>query len=386
MSSGAPNTDDQPDRIVSVLVGTRPELIKTASTIRALRTTTSLETLVIFSGQHAELLEEAARSLEIVPDHSIAPLPRGRALTDVLAMVVSELGRLIGEKRPHCLMVQGDTVSALAGALVCELMDVPLVHLEAGVRSRLRNDPFPEETIRRMISPIAEFNLCLSQDARQNLLLEGVQESLIKVVPHPLLDHVSALDAESTNVASGRILITLHRRERRHLRLRLLVEIIEQLRSSDTGLNFRFVWHPSLDMDSSELCKELEGLGVDVLQPLPPPQFLTEVASASVVVTDSAGVAEEAELMGKPLIVLRDSAETRLDAGPIADRLITEDSAEAIGFLKEHGFDSLPLPGVVSESRQSSGSAIAAQVVSFLDTHWLHEEAIAPRHRSTGLG
>ncbi len=311
---------------VVVVLGTRPELVKMADPVHVLRRSGRVDVLVVFTGQHAELLDQAASDLGIEPDVRIEPLPPGRSLTHVLAHVVQRLGRLLEDRPADCVVVQGDTVSVLAGALVAELMAIPLVHVEAGVRSKLRDDPFPEETIRRMISPISELHLPFTEAARRNLVDEGVDPRTIVVVPHPLKERVRPYLARRARDERPRVLLTLHRRERRRRRADTALELLGRIRGHDAAPAVSFTWHPTLESDVPELRGQLEDLGVEVLPPQHDADFLRLLGGASLVITDSVGVAEEAQLMCKPLLVLRTSVEVRFDEPPAAAWCATEDA------------------------------------------------------------
>lgn len=353
-----------------VVVGTRPELIKLAGLIRELRDRDDgVVPYVVFTGQHVELVDDAAADLAVEPDMRLGGMPSGRSLTDLMAHVVGDLGRVMSDLSPTCVVVQGDTASALAGAMTSELLDIPLVHVEAGVRSQRRDDPFPEETIRRMISQISELHLCFSETAREALVKEGHDPGLIRVVRNPLEDRVSDIAYPDGSVEqTRRVLVTLHRRERRDERLNGFAAVVRALAGDAAPINWRFIWHPSLDIDHSEYRGSLESAGVEVLPALGPNEFLTEVRTASAVLTDSAGVAEECQLLGKPLVSFRLSTEQRFDDSVTAAFCITESPTEAAAFLKEcfeRPFD--PMPAVqVGEEVQSAAAMLADSLEAWL--------------------
>jgi UDP-N-acetylglucosamine 2-epimerase (non-hydrolysing) len=349
-----------------LVIGTRPELVKMASTINALRSSPAITTTVVFSGQHTELLETAAEALGVEPDIVLAPLPAGRSLTDLLGSVVRDLGRIMTDTPFQCVIVQGDTVTSLAGALASELLAIPLVHVEAGVRSLLRDDPFPEETTRRIISSITELHICFSEAARQNLLNEGHPASTITVAPHPLKERVDRVrELDPADAPGSLLLITLHRRERRRQRAMRLLQLIAGLRRTVPTFQCTFVWHPALDNDLPELKEELLALEVSVVPPLEPNAFLLQLVNASAVLTDSAGVSEEAQLLGKPLVAFRTSAEQRIDEAPVAPTCCTESIAVAQEFLERHIEDrSLAAPS--TDRPSSSGLVIVSCIESLV--------------------
>lgn len=354
---------DQEAPKVLVLVGTRPELIKLGSSIDALRRSHVLKSMVVFSGQHTFLLDQASSALGIVPDQRLPALPAGRSMTSVLAQIVGHLGDLMAEEQVRAIVVQGDTVTSLAGAITSELMAIPLIHLEAGVRSHIRDDPFPEETIRRMISPITELHLCFSEAGVRNLVMEGHSPEAIRLVPHPLKDRVGTISDQYKQSESRILLITLHRRERREDRALKLLEVIGRASGESQPIPIHFVWHPGLE-GQFDLRAKLDSLGVTVHEPLDPTEFLDLLVRAAIVITDSAGVSEEAQLLGKPLIAFRASAESRLDELPTAPYCATESPEVAHEFLSRHArTDS---GRVATLSAVSSGSVIVSHIEDFL--------------------
>ncbi|MGN6664651.1 MAG: UDP-N-acetylglucosamine 2-epimerase [Solirubrobacterales bacterium] len=343
-----------------------------ADVVHELRRNTRLKTTVVFTGQHTKLMEEAAAALEIRPDLQLDPLPSGRGLTDLLANVVQGLGQLAATANPACVVVQGDTVSSLGGAIMSELLAIPLVHVEAGVRSKLRDDPFPEETIRRMISPITELHICFSKGTRQNLIDEGVPSSAIAVAPHPIKDRVAEHLARNAAEPTGGILITLHRRERRRERAAEIVELARRVRDAAHGTRIQFLWHPGLSSDPPGLADALVDVGVQIVEPMPPDLFLARLASVSVVITDSAGVAEEAQMLGRPLVVFRRSGELRIDEPPSVPIHTTESANEAMEFILDNIRSPRGGPANVEVDGLSAGAIIGDLIESFL-----HEQVAA---------
>jgi len=270
------------------------------------------------------------------------------------------------------LVVQGDTISALAGAITSELLAIPFVHVEAGVRSRLRDDPFPEETSRRIISSITEMHVCFSEHTRENLLAEGVDPGTIVVAPHPARDRVDRVVSQhASRVDEGQrgrfaVLVTVHRRERRKARAETLMALMNLLRDKHPDLAIGFVWHPGLQADLGELRADLGDIGVEVVPPMPPDTFLDELAEAQLVITDSGGVAEEAQLLGRPLLILRSSAELRLDERPVASTCASESPQVAGAFALRSLAERATNARDERAARPPAGLVIASHVASFV--------------------
>jgi UDP-N-acetylglucosamine 2-epimerase (non-hydrolysing) len=353
-------------RHVIVPVGTRPELIKMADIICHLRASGTLQTTVVFTGQHTDLMSSAASVLSVVPDVQLHQAA-GRSLTDLMGNLVRDLGNEAANRQVDCVIVQGDTVSALAGAIVSELLGVSLIHIEAGVRSLARDDPFPEETIRRIISPIVELHFCFSEATRRNLLHEGVNPRNIIVSPHPLSDRVATLTVGHKKHGPPAMLATLHRRERRRERGAKFVTLLNNLKDSCPALSVKFVWHPSLALDAADLHGKITAAGASIISPLDPATFLRELATVAIVFTDSAGVAEEAQILRKPLVSFRTSTEIRVDDAPQAPVCVTEVVQVAEAFI----IRALATSGAKSELPRapapiSAGSIIAGEIIRFL--------------------
>lgn len=350
---------------IVVLVGTRPELIKLESTIVELRGAHRVKTTVVFSGQHPELLPSAAATLGLTADYSLTPLPTGRNLVVLVSRTIDEFGALVSRIGGTCLVIQGDTATCLAGAIVAELQGISLVHVEAGVRSNLRNDPFPEEAIRRMISTIADLHVCFAERTRANLLEEGVHPSSAVVVPHPLVERVWRVsEAAGPALPKPFILATLHRRERRSRRLYEFLRIVQQNPSAD----FVFVWHPTLMEERANLRDTMTDAGVQVIDPLPADVFINVAQRAQVVLTDSAGVAEEVQLLGRPLVAFRNSIEFRIDDLQWHPMIVTEDASVATSFIGEW-LQADYLRDHAQATASLSGPAIAAHIYDLTLKH-----------------
>lgn len=286
-------------KILLVLYGTRSEALKLLPVIRASRDSGQMTVVTCALGQHPASLIPA----ELVHADIEFPSLGSGALAGRLAELLARCTRAIDQSQPHAVLVQGDTSSALAGALAGSYAQKIICHLEAGLRTTDMNEPFPEERHRRVISSVTNLHLCTSEHAMRNLIGEGIDPGLISVVPNPLRDYISNIVERIPTAHENAIVITLHRRERREQRFSDLIHT-----ACDLQLNYRvgnpliFVWHPSLPDSYAE---RLKTAGIHIVEPLSHGKFLQLLSKASVVVTDSGGVAEEADLLGRPLVVPR---------------------------------------------------------------------------------
>jgi UDP-N-acetylglucosamine 2-epimerase (non-hydrolysing) len=294
-------------------VGTRPEALKLAPVVRALRENErSVSTRVCFSGQHGEMLRRIAAEIGLVPDFDLEGGEPSESLSGSLVTTLDRLDRVFLEAAPKGAVVQGDTTTALAGALAAFHRGVPVFHVEAGLRTSNPALPFPEEMNRRLVSRLATLHFAPTDHARDNLLAEGVPEASIVVTGNPIVDALAAFGRSGGPAADAlldgmdprrpKVVVTLHRREN----AAHAYAIASAVRELSRQVNADILWlrHPNGTSRAA-----LEALGdvesVRVLDPLPYATFIAVLGRAHLVLTDSGGVQEEAPVLGVPVVVLR---------------------------------------------------------------------------------
>lgn len=295
-----------------IVVGTRPEAIKLASVVKFLRSRAPLESIhvtVCSTGQHTELLDMTTADIGLRVDREGSPVPPVRSLTDLLSHVISGAADHISAERPDLVVVQGDTTSALGSALAAFNLQTPVCHIEAGLRSFRQWEPYPEEMNRRLLARLASFHFTTTLAANTNLIREGIEPARVFPIQNPLMD--TLFEAVSLAASDGmpkdvvRVVVTIHRREERRERLQSLLVASRQLVRELPRCSITVVTHPALASDG-DLVEELRTVnGVTVVPPQPYTPFVNMLANASVVVTDSGGVSEEAAYLGVPLVVFR---------------------------------------------------------------------------------
>ncbi|PZN92108.1 MAG: UDP-N-acetylglucosamine 2-epimerase (non-hydrolyzing), partial [Alphaproteobacteria bacterium] len=315
MAVGAPS-----DNAFVVVVGTRPEALKLAPVVMELARR-GRRTLLVATGQHRELLDGALAAFGLVPDHDFGIMRAGQAPADVVGALVPVLARCFDELQPAAVIVQGDTASAFAGAQAAVYAQVPLAHVEAGLRSG-GAEPFPEEMHRRAIGQLADLHFAPTVAARAALLAEGVAPQAIHVTGNtgidalllmqarlarePALAAALALRFGAIDRRRPLILATVHRRENHGERLAGVLAAVAAL-AADAEIVMPL--HPSPAVRGPALAA-LGGLaGVHLLPPLDYAAFVWLMGQASLVLTDSGGVQEEAPALGLPVLVLRDVTE-----------------------------------------------------------------------------
>jgi UDP-N-acetylglucosamine 2-epimerase (non-hydrolysing) len=299
---------------IAVVIGTRPEAIKMAPVVLALRRQTRFSTTVISTAQHSCMLDQALAGFGIEPDIALDLLPTGRTLGGFMGAALEPLSRLFADLQPTVTLVQGDTMSVLAAAQASFFERFPVGHLEAGLRTGDMAHPFPEEATRRMVALLVSYHFAPTERARQNLLDEGVDPSRIWVTGNTIVDALSQLrsDEASSEVLRsldfGRsrvLLVTAHRRENQGAPLRDICGALRDLvaRFPDVEVLFPVHRNPAVQ---SVVRAELEGLErVHLTAPLCYDDLLYALRHCELVLTDSGGIQEEAPSFNRPVLVMR---------------------------------------------------------------------------------
>jgi len=319
---------------VMVVYGTRPEAIKLAPVIREVERSSSLDCRVAVTGQHRAMLDQVNALFEIVPDHDLDVIQPRQELHEITQRVLAGLIDLLRVERPDALVVQGDTTTSFVAALAAFYERVPVVHVEAGLRTDNRYDPFPEEINRRLTTQLASLHLAPTATSRANLLRDGVAEETVAVTGNTVIDALLDVVARelppadtALEVLDGRpaVLITSHRRESWGQPMARTAAAISRLAKEFDEVAFLLPAHLNPTV-REVLLPPLEGLAnVTVTDPLSYADFARAMAASTLVLTDSGGVQEEAPSLGKPVLVLRDTTERpeAVDAGTV--RLVGTD-------------------------------------------------------------
>jgi UDP-N-acetylglucosamine 2-epimerase (non-hydrolysing) len=312
---------ETPGRVLAV-VGTRPEAIKMAPVVSALqRRAPGIETRLVLTGQHDELVEEALRTFAMRPDWDLEIMQPGQTLAEVAERCLHGIERVVEEWRPDLVLVQGDTASVFFGALAAYFHHVPTGHVEAGLRTGDLYRPFPEEGFRRLVDVLAALHFAPTESAKGNLLKEGVPEERILVTGNTVVDALlevadRGLEPENAEVrrltrpgAPPFILLTAHRRESLGAPLERIFGAVARLVAETDTVEVVFPVHPNPPVrEAAE--RILGGIGrVHLVPPLAYPDLVAAIAGAACVLTDSGGIQEEAPTFGTPVLVLREVTE-----------------------------------------------------------------------------
>lgn len=303
------------------MIGTRPEGIKLAPVVKALeRLSDQVEVRTALTGQHSELLDQVLEFFDLEPEWDLEIMREGQDLYDVANGTLSGLRSILREYRPDLVVVQGDTASVFFGALAAFFERTRVAHVEAGLRSREKWKPFPEEILRRLTGVVADFHFAPTDGARANLLSEGVAPESIYVTGNTVVDalHTIAHDSRPVRNAQLRaaltggarlVLLTAHRRESFGAPLREAFSAARELADHYTDVAFVYPVHPNPHVLAA--AKELLGGHERILltEPLDYPDLVTALRKATLVLTDSGGIQEEAPSFGTPVLVLREVTE-----------------------------------------------------------------------------
>lgn len=297
-------------RIVAV-VGTRPEAIKMAPVILALRRQPErFETLVCATAQHREMLDSVLALFEIRPDIDLDLMRPDQSLNDIAAGVFAGFDRVLRDVAPHWVLVQGDTTTVMAASLACFHRKVRVGHVEAGLRTDDLSNPFPEEMNRRVTDLVAGAHFAPTARSAAALRREGVAREQIHVTGNTVVDALKWIAARDPEPAGeGEIvLITSHRRESFGEPMRRSFRAIARLARRFPSLRFVFPVHPNPNVrEAARVFDELPNL--ELLPPVDYRRLVSLMRSSRLIITDSGGIQEEAPAFGKPTLVLRETTE-----------------------------------------------------------------------------
>jgi len=299
---------------VALVVGTRPEAIKLASVALALREKEGIRASIWCTGQHAAWAKEMLGYFGLIPDRILELPPRPPGLAQLLSVLMAQLQNVLQEDRPDVVVVQGDTSSAFAGALAAAYAGIPVVHVEAGLRSQDALMPFPEEAHRRAIANFTSLHCAPTQTAVTALLSEGIAPTNIVDCGNTVIDavrlvqHSVPANDPFPEPNQKLVLLTCHRRESWGEPYRAVCSAALRLaRRGDCEVVFVMHPNPELQHVAHEILQHHPG--IRMVPPLGYPDFMHLLGRATLVLTDSGGIQEEAAALGTPLLILRDTTE-----------------------------------------------------------------------------
>lgn len=304
---------------VLVAIGTRPEAIKLAPVIIAMRRVAGeLAPFVVLTGQHPDMAGDALEVFALTPDLRLDVLEGTANLCVMTSRMVQAVGELIDQHQPRAVIVQGDTLSAFSAGLAAALRQVPLAHVEAGLRTGCLTDPFPEELARRQLAQLAQWNFAPTREAEMNLLHEGVGPEQVERVGNTVVDALRIVrrQVEPEMTASAQsdktnwtLLVTAHRRENWGSGLTRICEALKQLAVRRPELHILFSVHPNPAV-RKVVYGQLAGVrGVSLTEAPSYREWVRMLLECDGILTDSGGLQEEGTALGKPILVMRAATE-----------------------------------------------------------------------------
>lgn len=303
-------------RKIMTVFGTRPEAIKMAPLVKALECDAELDPMIVVTAQHREMLDSVLQTFNIEPDYDLNIMKEGQTLSDITSRAMTQLEEIIKKEKPDMVLVHGDTTTTFSGALAAFYNQVPVGHVEAGLRTRRKYAPFPEEINRQMVSNLADLHFAPTKGAANNLLQEQKNPDTVIITGNTAIDTLKlTVQKEYTSDIITKhqnkriILLTVHRRENIG---QPMIEIYKAMRTIVDEYEDVVIVSP-LHLNPKVRSLAYKYLGdherIELIEPLDVVDFHNFVSNAYLILTDSGGIQEEAPSLNKPVLVLRDVTE-----------------------------------------------------------------------------
>ncbi len=301
---------------VMLVFGTRPEAIKMCPLVNELKTRSSIQTIVCVTGQHRQMLDQVLEAFNVTPDYDLSIMKDKQTLFDVTTSILNKIKSVLEVEKPDIVLVHGDTSTTFVTALACFYLQVPIGHVEAGLRTYNIFSPYPEEFNRQAVSIISQFNFAPTELSKQNLLNEGKNPNSIYVTGN------TAIDALKTTVRkdythselewakdSRLIMITAHRRENLGEPMQHMFRAIRHVMDEHPDVKAIYPIHmnPVVRETANSILGDDDR--IHIIEPLEVLDFHNFLSRSYLILTDSGGIQEEAPSLGKPVLVMRDTTE-----------------------------------------------------------------------------
>jgi len=301
---------------IMIVFGTRPEAIKMCPLVKELKSRPTLNTIVCVTGQHREMLDQVLTAFDVKPDYDLSIMKSKQTLFDVTINILDKMKSVLEDVKPDVVLVHGDTSTTFVTSLACYYLQIPVGHVEAGLRTNNIYSPFPEEFNRQAVGLIAKYHFAPTDMSRDNLIREGKNEDSIYVTGN------TAIDALKTTVVSNYthkhlewakdsrlIMITAHRRENLGEPMKNMFRAIKRIIDETPDIKAIYPIHmnPVVREAASEIFGDLDR--IKIIEPLEVLDFHNFLAQSYLILTDSGGIQEEAPSLGKPVLVMRDTTE-----------------------------------------------------------------------------
>lgn len=301
---------------VMLVFGTRPEAIKMCPLVNELKSRKEIQTVVCVTGQHRQMLDMVLEAFGVVPDYDLSIMKDKQTLFDVTTNIMNRIKEVLEKEKPDVVLVHGDTSTTFVTALSCFYLQIPVGHVEAGLRTYNIYSPYPEEFNRQAVSIISEFNFAPTELSKQNLLKEGKKPDSIFVTGNTAIDALKTTVRENYThpelkwaEGSRLILITAHRRENLGEPMRHMFKAIRRV--MDEHPDVKAIYPIHMNPIVREIAEEFLGGDdrIHIIEPLDVLDFHNFLSRSYLILTDSGGIQEEAPSLGKPVLVMRDTTE-----------------------------------------------------------------------------
>jgi UDP-N-acetylglucosamine 2-epimerase (non-hydrolysing) len=301
---------------VMLVFGTRPEAIKMCPLVNELKTRENIETIVCVTGQHRQMLDQVLQAFGVVPDYDLSIMKDKQTLFDITTNILSRIKVVLEQVKPDVVLVHGDTSTTFVTALACFYLQIPVGHVEAGLRTYNIYSPYPEEFNRQAVGIISRYNFAPTELSRQNLLNEGKKDESIYVTGNTAIDALKTTVREDYThpqlewaKGSRLILITAHRRENLGEPMKHMFRAIRRVMDEHPDVKAIYPIHmnPVVRQTANEILGGEDR--IRIIEPLEVLDFHNFLARSYMILTDSGGIQEEAPSLGKPVLVMRDTTE-----------------------------------------------------------------------------
>jgi UDP-N-acetylglucosamine 2-epimerase (non-hydrolysing) len=296
--------------------GTRPEAIKMAPVIEKLKKDKHFKIVVVVTAQHREMLDQVLKIFKIIPDHDLGVMVQRQTLSHLTIKIIERFEKILDQEKPDLIMVQGDTTTTFASSLVSFYHRVPIAHLEAGLRTYDKFNPFPEEINRQLTSLVSDLHFAPTQQARKNLLQMGIRGDKIFVTGNTVIDALLKVAKNSKPVNCPKwekdkklVLVTVHRRESFGNPLIEICEAVNEFAGRNKEVRIVIPVHKNPKVYKTVYSILGKNESISLIPPMEYEPFVYLMNSAYFILTDSGGIQEEAPSLGKPVLVLRDVTE-----------------------------------------------------------------------------
>lgn len=301
---------------IMLVFGTRPEAIKMCPLVNELKTRDNVDTIVCVTGQHRQMLDQVLEAFQVVPDYDLSIMKEKQTLFDITTNILNRIKAVLEEVRPDVVLVHGDTSTTFVTALACFYLQIPVGHVEAGLRTYNIYSPYPEEFNRQAVSVISRYHFAPTELSKQNLLNEGKKAECIYVTGNTAIDALKTTVREDYThpeldwaAGSRLILITAHRRENLGEPMKHMFRAIRQCLKEHPDVKAIYPIHmnPLVRQTADEILGGEDR--IHIIEPLEVLDFHNFLARSYLILTDSGGIQEEAPSLGKPVLVMRDTTE-----------------------------------------------------------------------------